>query len=114
MLQAARLSPRYADKHGAHIGMTNKFLGYLRGVTKRAYDDPANGVTELKASASLLERFDTYFLVHLGLRDSQEPWIKRWFWKRVTAKEYHQQATQVMAAMEIPAGLNPPEDTEEV
>lgn len=84
----SRLSPRYAQKHHAHIGRTAQFLGYITGVAATGKQDVHYAAAELAPLGDSLELFDVYFRANVGLQDSQEPWIKRWFWLHNTAAEY--------------------------
>jgi hypothetical protein len=58
----------------------------------------------VKETADKLELFDVYYRVHLGLRDSQEPWIKRLYWKWVEAADYKLDAKRYLAAQTSESG----------
>jgi hypothetical protein len=87
----SRLSLRYAIAHQAHIAKTARFLGFLRGRCHVASEDPVARVDDLKDVAGDLEYFDVYFRVHLGLGDSQEPLVKRLFWRVATQDEFEKE-----------------------
>lgn len=99
----SRMSVRYAVTHCEHIAKTATFLGFLRGRCHVAAADPVRRIDELKTVASDLEHFDVYFRVHLGLRDSQEPLIKRVFWRVATQDEFAEKADAVLARHGLPA-----------
>lgn len=98
----SRLSVRYAIAHGNHIAKTATFLGFLRGRCHSASADPLRTVDELKDVAGDLEKFDVYFRVHLGFGDSQEPVIKRVFWRAVTQHDYAVDADATLARHGLP------------
>lgn len=98
----ARLSIRYASTHGEHIAKTATFLGFLRGRCRLSATEPERRVDDLKAVASDLEHFDVYFRVHLGLRDSQEPLLKRLFWRVVTQDDYSDGANAALVRHGLP------------
>lgn len=93
----SRLSVRYAIAHHDHIAKTATFLGFVRGRCHSAASHPAESVDDLKAVAGDLEYFDVYFRVHLGLGDSQEPLVKRLFWRAATQDEYAERADATLA-----------------
>jgi hypothetical protein len=93
----SRLSARYAVAHGLHVAKTASFLGYLRGSCHGAAARPADHVDRLKDLVGDLENFDVYFRVHLGLGDSQEPLVKRLFWRAATQRDYAKQADATLA-----------------
>jgi hypothetical protein len=95
----SRLSVNYVDKHSAHIRRTAWFLGHLKATTKHALDDPVRGGDKLYREIADLELFDVYFRVHVGLRDSQEPLVKRLFWRSATARSYEAAAAGKAASM---------------
>ncbi|MET0989859.1 MAG: hypothetical protein ABWY54_04350 [Glaciihabitans sp.] len=99
----SRLASRYVQRHREHIRMTAYYLGFLKSVAYRASADPDRETTRLIEVGSALEFLDTYFLVHVGLRDGQEPWIKRWFWKRATEAAYRERAAARMAELGLQA-----------
>jgi hypothetical protein len=98
----SRLSVRYAIAHGEHIAKTATFLGFLRGRCHAVSVDPVEQVDSLKEVAADLEHFDVYFRVHLGLGDSQEPLIKRLFWRVASQDEYVVQANATLARHGLP------------
>ena len=98
----SRLSVRYAMVHGAHIAKTATFLAFLRGRCHGASVDPLVGVDELKDLVGDLGDFDVYFRVHLGLGDSQEPLIKRVFWRASTQSDYARQADATLIRHRLP------------
>lgn len=104
-LGLSRLSIRYASAHAEHIAKTAIFLGFLRGRCRRSGADPERHVDELKAAASELEHFDVYFRVHLGLRDTQEPLVKRLFWKAASQGEYAVEADATLTRHGLPLPL---------
>jgi hypothetical protein len=79
------------DNH-AHIAKTARFLGFLRGRCQLASTDPVTSVDDLKDIAGDLEFFDVYFRVHLGVGDSQEPLVKRLFWRLTTQNDFEKGA----------------------
>lgn len=93
----SRLSVRYVSAHVDHIAKTATFLGFVRGRCHGAAVDPMTAVDGLKSLVGELENFDLYFRVHLGLGDSQEPFIKRVFWRAATQTDYAKQADATLA-----------------
>lgn len=94
----ARLPVSYVYKHGRHISMTAKFLGYAQSLPEVASRGVYVSDEEVRQIADDTPRFDTYFVANVDFHDSQEPLIKRWFWKRFTAKGYRADAVKVMDA----------------
>lgn len=92
----SRFSIRYAVTHHEHISKTAMFLGHLRGRCQAALEDLPSSVDDLRQIAGDLQHFDVYFRVHLGLRDSQEPLVKRLFWQAATQPEYVQAANDAL------------------
>ena len=84
----SRLSPRYVQKHSAHIGRTTLFLAYVVGTAATGKHDANYAAVALTPLASALEYFDVYFRANVTLQDSQEPWMKRWFWRHNTSGDY--------------------------
>lgn len=107
----SRLSVRYAIAHGSHIAQTATFLGFLRGRCRQARVAPGHRVDELKSVAGELDHFDVYFRVHLGLRDNQEPLVKRVFWKVASQDEYaaEAEATLTRHGLPVPSPRQPSE-----
>lgn len=98
----SRLSTRYAIVHSNHIAKTATFLGFLRGLCHAASAEPLEYIDNLKVVVGELERFDVYFRVHLGLGDSQEPMIKRLFWRVATQDEYAGEADATLERHGLP------------
>ncbi|WP_213816163.1 hypothetical protein [Glaciihabitans sp. dw_435] len=99
----SRLSPRYTERHHPHITRTALFLGYITGVAATGKRDVQYATTELAPLGGYLELFDVYFRANVGLQDSQEPWIRRWFWRHSSAGEYEaaaQRKIQELGLME--------------
>ena len=93
----ARLSIRYAIAHQVHIAKTARFLGFLRARCQLAAGDPVAHIDDLKDVAGEMEHFDVYFRVHLGLGDSQEPLLKRVFWRLATREEFEKATDAALA-----------------
>lgn len=91
-----RLPSRYVIRHSAHLSRTARFLGVARATVRLAQRDEEGALT-LEQVAEDMSLFDTYFLVHVDFRDSQEHLIKRWFWKRFTARSYAAEAARAVA-----------------
>jgi hypothetical protein len=92
----SRLSIRYVAQHSSHIRKTSSFVGYFHGVVLRsiqAAQPDLEGVVEV---GDQMEHFDVYFRVYLGLSDSQEPLIKRLFWRGVERDPYSEQASRAL------------------
>lgn len=92
----ARLSPRYAVRHAPHLARTAVFLGFLQSRCTWALEDLPARIGEVLSVAEDLEAFDTYFRVYLGFRDSQEPLIKRLFWRLATQDDFLRTADEVL------------------
>lgn len=95
----SRLSSLYVQKHQSHVRRTSLYLGYLSGMTLGAERQVGMDLRPLKEVAGELEHFDTYFRVYVGLADGQEKWIKRWFWRRFTARPYEAGAINALRAL---------------
>jgi hypothetical protein len=100
----SRLSSLYVEKHRMHFRRTSLYLGNLMGLTLGAQRQVGLDLRPLKEAASELEHFDTYFRVYVGLADGQERWIKRWFWKKFTARSYEAEAVETLRKL----GLDDP------
>ena len=92
-LDISRLSIRYVVKHSSHVGKTATFIGYFQGVVLRAVKVSDPDLSEIRQVAEHMEDFDTYFRVYLGLGDSQEPLLKRLFWRGTERAKYSSNAT---------------------
>lgn len=78
----SRLSPRYADKHASHIGKTSKHVGYIYAVTDRIARGGPAGQETFNRMSNCLAQLDVYFRANIDFKDSQEPWTKRWYYRR--------------------------------
>lgn len=94
----SRLSHKYAQKHNTHIGHTMVFVGYLlsKVEAKRTAKTMTIPIDDLKHEARDLEFFDTYFVANVGLKDSQEKWIKRIYWKVVEQTKDSQKTEEIL------------------
>lgn len=101
-LVLSRLSVRYMVSHRQHIARTAVFLGFLRSACVSGVDDPISHADDLKSLVGDLEHFDVYFRVHLGLRDSQEPLLKRLFWRVASENDYAKAAGEVLERRGLP------------
>ena len=95
-LDISLLSIRYVVKHSSHVGKTAAFIGYFEGVVLRAAKVPDPDLSEILQVAERMDDFDTYFRVYLGLGDSQEPALKRLFWRRTERAKYSSKATATL------------------
>lgn len=105
-----RLPVSYVHKHGEHIAMTSKFLGFAWSRPEIAAQGEYVPDSWIRQIANDMPKFDTYFVVHVDFHDSQEPLIKRLFWKWFTAKQYRADAVATMEAQY--GGAPRPEDGE--
>lgn len=97
-----RLPLGFVKRHGEHIRMTSAFLGYMIGrFTVSESGTPLTSV-ERDQLADDLSYLDAYFLANVEFRDSQEPWIKRAFWKGFTRGTYRTDALAVLERYGFP------------
>lgn len=94
----SRLPVSYVQKHREHVAWTAKFLGYAKALAMLAGDDVYVADSRVRQIAEDMPNFDTYFVANVDFHDSQESWIRRWVWKRFTAKSYRSSAAEIMAA----------------
>jgi hypothetical protein len=78
--------------------MTAKFLGFAQSLPEVASRGVYVSDEQVRQIADDMPRFDTYFVANVDFHDSQEPLIKRWFWKRFTARHYRAEAMSAMEA----------------
>ena len=95
-LDVSRLSVRYVQRHHDHISKTMRYLGYLHGTVIGALEEEDPDVAEIAAVTQAMDRFDTYFRVYVGAADSQEPLVKRLFWRRFTKREFAVEADRAL------------------
>lgn len=100
----SRLSPWFAMNHAAHVGRTVGYLAYIEGLARSTLEGASGGDAALRDAGGQLDKFDVYFRVFVGLHDSQEPWIKRAFWRAATRRTYERQSAATVEAI----GLRPP------
>ena len=94
----SRLSHRYVRLHREHIGKTMLFLGnllvFIDGA--RSSKTMSASVNSVKEMGGHLEDFDVYFLANVGLKDSQEKWLRRLYWNKVERKDAEQTVDRVL------------------
>lgn len=99
----SRLSHTYAEKHQTHIGNTMIFIGYLlsKVEAKRTAKTMTIPIDDLKKDAANLEYFDVYFVANVGLKDSQERWAKRIYWRLFDKNNANQKTTEILEAYKL-------------
>ncbi|MBK0330121.1 hypothetical protein I8D64_01720 [Brachybacterium sp. MASK1Z-5] len=101
----------YVVKHRSHIGRTAMYLGYLRGRCFIAGEKPLGNITMLKSAYEELEKFDKYYQVHLGFKDSQRRWLPRVLWRWTKQRKYVDESSQFLAELGLePPSPKPPEE----
>jgi hypothetical protein len=94
----SRLPVRFVERHREHVAWTARFLGYAKALAVLAAEGEYITDSHVRQIADDMPAFDTYFVANVDFHDSQEPWIKRWFWKRFTARQYRDTTAQAMNA----------------
>lgn len=94
----SRLPVRFVTRHREHVAWTARFLGYAKALAVLAEEGEYITDSRVRQIADDMPAFDTYFVANVDFHDSQEPWIKRWFWKRFTAKRYRDTTAETMTA----------------
>jgi hypothetical protein len=91
----ARLPSRYVEKHARHIGVTAYFVSYARGFALAQLNSPEPSTDYLRELGAGLSKLDVYFLAYVEMRDSQEPWIKRFATKSLMRGDLQKQEEQL-------------------
>lgn len=97
MTDISRLSHKYMIRHERHMKSTTLFAGFLLSqIELRKESEKIVSTQFLKSVASDLEYFDRYFLTHVGMKDSQERWLKRFFWNSFSKNNNAKQLQKVL------------------
>jgi len=91
-----RLPVRYVGKHAEHIARASRFIGHAKAAVALAAKGTTVERNYIEQIRDDLGLFDTYFVANVDFRDSQEPFIRRWFWKRFTVRSYQDDAAAAM------------------
>jgi hypothetical protein len=92
----ARLPHGFVGRHDAHIAVTAKFIGFMRARIRAELGQAVVSTHEMREMTDGFGELDVYFVAHVSMRDSQEPWIKRAFTKRFLRKEMETQAAALL------------------
>lgn len=94
----SRLPVRFVTRHREHVAWTARFLGYAKALAVLAGEGEYISDSRVRQIAEDMPVFDTYFVANVDFHDSQELWIKRWAWKRFSAKTYRAKTEETMKA----------------
>ena len=97
MRTLARLSPKYAQKHGTHISYCAHYLSLLQALSNREQAGfTLNDATVGRLGAELAE-FDVYFRANTGFRDSNENALKRWRWRKFEKRVNEERLREIIS-----------------
>jgi len=97
----ARLPSGFVRRHHVHVGVTAKFIAFLRARIRAELGQVAVSTREIQEVADGFGDLDVYFLAHVTMRDSQEPWIKRAFTKTFLRKDMESQAFALLERWDL-------------